>query len=738
MIPKYLPGALLLLALPLLGQNGSNPNQEQYRLDLRRTQDPITIDGKLEEACWQQGPAAQEFWLKWPREGELALAQTRVMATYDDQYLYFAAVCTDDSAQYVIQSLKRDAEYWNSDGLAIVLDPMNLASNGYFFALTPAGVQYEALLATNAEMDFNWDQVWRSETQRQRGFWTAEFAIPLRILRFKPNQRHWGINFIRNDAGRGHFSTWAKVPLQFDGTDLGWTGTLQWDQPPAPAAGNYAIVPFVTWNGQQNAAPDRRVRSAIDFGADAKIGIGSALNLDLTLNPDFSQIEVDEQVINLTRFNIQLPEKRTFFLENADLFGNFGFPVTRPFFSRRIGLDPAGNPIPIIGGMRLTGNLGQKTRIGALSIQTRANEANPATNYAGLVFDRNLFGRSNLRGYGFNRQTFGQQDGQDGDYSRNYGGELTLLSTNGTWMGWLGHHQSLKPGVSRKDHWSQIGGMYTSKRLELIVDQVTMGDGYYADLGFENRLDNYDALRDTTLRIGYKMQYLEANWLSFPRNSENSLNSTTLSASSWLILNPDFSTNEYTATLGYSWLFKNTSELSIDGQYVVANVPVHFKFDDRPNAESPPLLPQHYRFGSLSLAWTSDTRQPFNLSASMSWGDFYNGQQYGAQLELRWRVQPWGSFRLAGNYSRLAFPRPYQDVNLLAITPRIEFFFNRNLFWTTFLQLNTQADNFNINSRLQWRFRPMSDLFVVYTDNYTALNWGSKNRALVVKLNYWL
>ncbi len=428
MYPKLLWSSLFLalLATTLYAQEARNDLQARFRLHTKKTSSPIKIDGKLDDPAWQNADTTGQFWLKWPMDGRPANAQTKVQCAYNEQFLYIAATCYQDSGKYILQSLKRDVGYWESDGIAVVLDPVNLSNNGYFFALTPAGVQTEGLIAASSgsQTDESWDNVWWGEVQNYPDHWTAEFAIPLRILRFKDGQKEWGINFIRNDANRGHFSAWVQIPLQFNGTDLGWTGALQFDEGPKNASRNYAFIPFVTGGTDRDTENGIPTRTYGDIGLDAKIGLGSSLNLDLTINPDFSQIEIDEQVINLTRFDIQLPEKRTFFLENADLFGNFGFDLIRPFFSRRIGLDDNGNQIPILAGLRLTGNLNADTRIGVLNMQTRKHDAQNPENFSALVFDRRLFGRTTLRGYFLNRQETGNQELNAQNWSRNAGGSF--------------------------------------------------------------------------------------------------------------------------------------------------------------------------------------------------------------------------------------------------------------------------------------------------------------------------
>ena len=677
--------------------------------------------------------------MKWPRDGGPAPQQTEVRCAYNDQFLYVGFRCFDSTANHVTASLKRDVGYWDSDAVAMVLDPINVANNGFFFGVSSAGVQTEALLsATNSgDMDTNWDNTWFAETRQQVDGWTAEYAIPLRILRYKGGQNRWGINFIRNDLGKNMYSVWAAIPFQFDGLDLGWTGALEWDVPPPRAKGNYNISPYLTAGATRDYENGKTWKTPFNAGADAKIGIGSGMNLDLTVNPDFSQIEIDEQVINLTRFDVMLPEKRTFFLENADLFGNFGIPPVRPFFSRRVGLDDDGTPLPILGGLRLTGNLDDNTRVGLMNMQTRAKAGKPARNFTALAVNHRLFGRTTVSGYFLNREEFEGREVRPDKYSRNAGMEFTYISTDGKWMGWATHHRSLKPGINTKNWWGNSGVAYSARKFNAILDFTHAGENYYADMGFERRIENYDFLRDTVLRIGYNFIFSNMNYRIFPKKESGKLNFIEFEGEFFQVINPNRSLNESSNSVQVSFAFKNTSQINVALRPSWANVPVSFRFDEDDLNACPPLPPDVYRFASGGVEWSSDYRKPLILYASANTGSFYNGRQIALESRVTWRIQPVMNLTLGASYNRLDFPDPYCPVELLNITPRVEVFFARNLWWTTFVQYNTQADNFNINSRLQWRYRPMSDFFVVYTDNYGADTWNAKSRALVVKTNYW-
>lgn len=736
------PLLFLSLCFPwlCLAQNNRQEQQTAFSLAITHTTSPVVVDGDLSEPIWQSAAPATNFWMKWPRDGGPAPEQTEVRCASDDRYFYVAATCFDKTPNHVIQSLKRDVGYWDSDGFSVVLDPTNTANNGYFFAVNAAGVQIEGLIATGTEdADLNWDNTWLSAVKNYADRWTVEFGIPLRILRYKEGQTRWGVNFIRNDLGNSIYSVWARVPFQFDGLDLGWTGALNWDQSPRRVKGNYNLIPYVS----AGATRDHEAKEDWTFkpgaGLDAKIGIGSGMNLDVTVNPDFSQIEIDQQVVNLTRFDVQLPEKRTFFLENSDLFGNFGIPPLRPFFTRRIGLDNDDNPLQILGGLRLSGNLNADTRLGVMAMQTGKKDSLPSRNNLAIALNRRVFGRSTISGYFLNRQDFAAGDIQRKGFSRNAGLEWLYISNGGKWMAWATHHRSFKPGITEKNWWGNTGFVYNTRRVNFLTDFVHVGEQYYADLGFEQRIENTDALRDTVLRIPYSFIYNELKFKLFPKKSGGLINFAEIVGNDFLVLNDNGTINELTQEVNITGYFSNTSELTIGGVHTLTNTPVSFNIDDDADPGiCPPIPAGKYRYGQLKLNYSGDYRAPFTWEVGCTAGGYYNGQQISLRAELGYRFQPFMNVRVAAEFNRLHFPAPYCDLEYVNVTPRVEVFFAKNLWWTTFLQYNTQSDNFNINTRVQWRYRPMSDLFLVFTDNYAVKFWGPKNKALVLKANFWL
>jgi len=711
--------------------------QDQYKLQVKRTTDQIQIDGDLNETSWQSVKAASDFWVKWPADGRKARRATLVRVLHDDHNIYFGAILYD-SAEAVIQTLKRDSRYWESDGFGITLDPVNQRTNGFFFGVSPYNVQSEDLIANvGTEMNFSWDNKWFSATKRFPDHWTVEIAIPFKTLRYEQGRTEWGINFLRNEPGLSEFHSWTPVPVNFNGTNLNYTGLLLWESSPPKPGSNISIVPYITGSVSEDRMNGTGRTGKFNAGFDSKIAISSSLNLDLTVNPDFSQIEVDRQVTNLTRYNIFFPERRNFFLENSDLFSAYGSGGIRPFYSRTIGLDESGRTIPILFGARISGNMTKNLRIGAMNMQTEGKEGTPARNYSAFSFHQKILANSSVRGYFFNRQSFMTDEAEKENpmdrYGRNVGGEFIYINKPGTWMGWAGYHQSFKPSIEDKDKFWNVGGGYFGKKAQVILDYIDVGTNYYTDMGFSGRLENYDAVLDTVIRQGIKQFSNSLEFFFYPKQ-KSKINVHSVGLNTNVVLNPDGTFNERVSRLGYFMEFKNTAVLRVawDNQDVNLQYPISFTGKE-------PLPKGDYLFNQYGISYTTDIRKKFVFGATVRVGQFYNGdyQQYIASIT--YRQQPWGNFSIQFEQNDLRFPDPYGKTNLFLISPRIEISFSNTMSWTTFLQYNTQQNNFNINSRYQWRFRPMSDLYIVYTDNYfTDPLFKNKNRALVFKMNYWL
>ncbi len=721
----------LLVSVQLMGQ----ANKSQYQLQINRATDPIVLDGTLDESTWMTAPRTGDFWQKSPRDDVRSKRPTEVQMVYDDQMIYIAFTCHDPNKNHILQTLKRDESFWNSDGVAVVLDPIGEATSGFFFAINTKGAQTDALVGGGTGSDQysdEWNNKWYAETAQQDSFWTAEIGIPFKTIRYDPDNRAWGINFTRLHAKYNEMDVWAPIPRQFWPIDLGYAGELTWQEAPPRVKGNVSVIPYLTAGSARDFEAGTEADRTLGLGMDAKIALSPSLNLDLTVNPDFSQVEVDRQVTNLTRFSIFFPERRNFFLENSDLFSNFGDLLLRPFFSRRIGLSEDGEPVPIQFGARLSGKERENLRIGLLDVQTGKLGDTPAQNFFTGAFSYRLFGRTKISGIVINRQAFDGGESLEGNYARNAGLEFSYQSTDGKWQSWLSHHLSDQPDVVAENNYTSLGASYAGNRFNAELALASVGTNYFAEVGFVNRIFQYDAVRDQQIRQGYKSLLLPLEYTFIPEVIK-SFQGMDLSMENFILFDPQYNRTESNHELEYQIRFVNSSSIGIAAEHTDVILQYPFGFTD-----AQPLPADRYRFVSYGLEYESDQRKLFNYVLGLQVGGFYNGKIRQVELSLKYRRQPWGLLTLRGQYNDLVFPEPYGASKLWLIGPRLEIALSRDFFWTTFLQYNTQAENFNVNSRLQWQFKPLSWAYLVYTDNYITSPWATKNRAIVFKVNYWL
>ncbi len=714
--------------------------QDSYHI--KRTTDLIRIDGVLDESVWQTAEVAGNFTQYFPFDSLPGESQSEVMMTYDDQFLYFAAKMYNltPDRDYVLNSLRRDYR-GNLDGITLVLDPFQDNTNAFQFGINPYGVQREGLIVNGGQrgndLSLSWDNKWYAEAVRHKDYWVAEAAIPFKTLRYANGSKRWNINIYRIDTEKGERSTWAPVPRNFILLSLAFMKELIWDEPLKSPGSNISVIPYIAGGGTQefeSGTTDSDVTG--DVGGDAKVALGPGLNLDLTVNPDFSQVELDEQVTNLDRFELFFPERRQFFLENADLFQDFGHPfLARPFFSRRIGIarDTATGvnlQNSIHYGARLSGKLDADTRIGLLNMQAAKDESIglPALNYTVGVVQRKVFARSSLGAIFVNKESFQNNTELDSanKYNRVAGVDYNIRSGDGKWNGRVFYHKSFDNDKER-DAFAQTGWIsYQSKTWKYSWAHVYVGDNYNAEAGFVPRTGFLRINPD----IGYNF---------FP--------------SSGL-----FTRHEITGEIEYFWdderntdrlwginydgsMF-NTGRLSgsIQRRYTYLFAP----FD--PSRTGSRELPEGtgYTYSLIQANFRSDARKLFSYVLSGSIGEYFNGERFNLATELNYRFQPFVALGLNVNYNRIVLPDDFATANLFLLGSRIDVTFTKRLFFTNFLQYNSQLDNINMNARFQYRFAPVSDLFIVYTDNYNTMdleNGGSLNpvnRALILKLTYWL
>lgn len=710
---------------------------EKPVLTVSRSAGAIQLDGSAEDIGWKDVSFTTPFYNKWPMDTGFAAAKTEVKVTFDNKFIYVLAINHQQRKDVIIQTLKRDQiePMWNGDAFAVVFDPMNQKTNGLVFGVNAGGAQMEGainLVGSWTRVNENWDNKWYSVTRLYDQYWITEMAIPFTALRFKQGQQEWGLNFVRSDMKRNEFSTWSRVPLAFGGLDLGNVGTLRWGEQVTPDKSRATLIPYISGGDFKDFEEPEDSKRDGDIGLDIKVPLTSSLNLDLTYRPDFSNVDVDKQMTNVTRFSLLFPERRNFFLENADLFTNFGSWQVMPFFSRRIGLHK-GDPVPIVAGARLSGNLTKGLRVGVLDIQTQATEELSANNYLVTSFQQRVFSRSSVKFYGSNRQTTQTIEGDtEHDFNRTFGGEFQYVSTNGRWNAYARAHSAQTPRRLDQNNYLSSQVNYQDDKMYAGVLAEKVGENYVNDLGFMPRLYNYDAIRDTTVRIGH---YTVNPWFGLTIYPKKSKAINMIEPNTWSVINYRTSGEflERNTSLNVMLSFKNTQTLFVEAFQTDVKLPFAADILDNDN----PIPVGKYSFTQYGVKYTTDSRKALNGGLNVGYGDFYNGtrMEYGATLNFR--RQPWGAFGVSYLENKIDL-KEFGKATFTLIGPRSEISLRNNLWWTTFLQYNTQAENFNLNSRLQWRFKPMSDFFIVYTDNYATTDMKVKNRGLVFKLTYWL
>ena len=688
------------------------------------------MNGNDDDEVWKTADVAKDFFSVLPMDTSFATVKTEVRMTYDDHILYVIATSYHGGWRYMVESLKRDWNFGRNDNFIFFMDPFEDQTNGFTFGANAAGAQWDGMLYEGGKADLSWDNKWVSVTKYYNDRWVFEAAIPFKSIRFKKGISRWGINFSRLDLRTTEKSSWAPVPRQFPTASLAYTGVLVWDQPPPEPGVNVSLIPYVlgrTTKDYENNLPSETTGA---IGGDVKIGITSSINLDLTINPDFSQVDVDRQVTNLDRFELFFPERRQFFLENGDLFGNFGYTNIRPFFSRRIGLVQTDasryDPVPIAYGARVSGKLNRNWRLGGMYMKTKESlELNlQEQHFSTFALQRRVFSRSNIGLIFVNRESgsdIGSNTQAYSRYNRNLGLEYNLASSNNFWTGKLLFLKSFSPEVSRDDI-VQAGNLtYFSRNWNITWQHEYVGKNYKAEVGY-------------LPRSGYFKINPQISRLFFPKGGR--ILSHGPLAMATVFYNDSVGQYDAEYVVAYNITPRQRSSLTI---WTARNfIQLLSPFDPtRSGKDSLQVLSKHY-WNSVGFDFISMPQKLLTYALSARYGGYYlNSTRTFLSAEVGYRFQPYASITINAAYNNINLPQPWGLTEFWLISPRLDVTLTNKFFLTAFTQYNEQTQNVNLNARLQWRYKPASDFFIVYTDNYLPESFNVKNRALVIKWTYW-
>tara|TARA_B100001142_G_scaffold21067_1_gene19536 strand:- start:13614 stop:15830 length:2217 start_codon:yes stop_codon:yes gene_type:complete len=716
---------------------------EKKELFVKYTHDEIIVDGILDEPDWNQAKEASNFYEHFPDHGSKSKNQAVIKVMNDDSFIYIGIKVFGSMENLKTDSFRRDFQAGNSDNITMIFDTFNDGNNAFVIGSNHIGIQRDMLLFNGGngmgDWDMTWDVKWLSESKVYNDYYITEWKIPLSAFKYREGETKWGVNSYMRNTDNNSWNSWNKVPENLMFFNLAFTGTMYFEKPLGKSKPKKSIIPYINsiaYNDYQNLEKG----SDFDFGGDAKFIIDNSITLDLTVNPDFSQVEVDQQVTNLTRFEITLPEKRQFFIENSDLFSGFGNGrEARPFFSRRIGIakDKNGNNIEnkIIAGFRLSGKINNNLRIGLLNMQTSDDVENEISAYNNsiITLQQKVFGRSNINLLLINREATGEHDyiNENDVYNRILGFDYNLRSKNSKWDGKYYFHKSFSPDNDENSTSYGLSTSYESRNFGFRAAGLYIGDDFRSDLGYIRR--------NNIIKL-----YPEISYTIWPEKSK--------------FLNHRF---EFTPV----FILKPELNNKISDYYIISKLNTYalnseridlmmwnnytYLFEDfdptGTNTGNPLPANSEYYYTSFDISFNSDYSKDFTYKINPSYGKFYNGTKTSLDIRLSHRIRPKFTSSLEIKYDKVKLPEPFSSANILLIAPRFEVTFSKNVYWATLMQFSNQSENLSLNTRLQWRFAPLSDLFLVYNDNYYTENrYNSifiprvKSRSINLKLTYWL
>jgi hypothetical protein len=733
---KYSTGALILLGLltPLAGfaQEGQRPE-----LTIGRAVDARPVmDGVVDETVWQQAQPFSTFIQQEPNEGEPASERTEIRFLLDRQNLYVAVVCFDSSPQDILVSQsRRDADLGDTDSVRILLDTFHDGQNAFVFGTNPFGIEYDGQVMAEGQtgqgggggggFNVNWDADWTVRARTTARGWEAEFAIPLKTLRYQPgDERTWGVNAMRNIRRKNEQVFLSPVPRGYNLYRVSVAGKLHGLS--LPVRRDVRLIPYVsgTVNDDKTLRSDP-TRQSGDVGLDFKWGVRADLTVDLTVNTDFAQVEADEQQLNLTRFPLFFAEKRPFFLENAQMF-QLGQPQSIDlFFSRRIGLSAAGEPIDIVGGGRLSGKLGG-FNVGVLNMQTDSASdirtgrvVAPANNFSVVRLQREM-GRSNFGAMFVGRQGVGDHAAAE-DYNRAYGVDLGWqATTNGRVFAFLARTDS-PDARGGSDYAGRAAYTYTHTSFTAGGGYAQVGDAFNPEVGFLRRR----AYRSAEGRFNLSYQPKRWPWIrriqphtnfTLFTNLQNQLES---SSGHWHFFDIQTRTG---ARFGY--LFETQQDRPQRAFTVYQDV----------TGRRVVIPPGQY-------AWTrgvfeGHTNQSASLSASLLHrvGSYYDGDYHGWNLTVGLRAGARLLSEIGWNRDDITLPGGKFRNDLVPV--KVSYAFTSLASVQGLIQYNRQASTFSSNIRLALLNRSGTGFFVVYNDRRDTSSFTAEEllgRSVVVK-----
>ena len=735
-------GALLLAPAAHAQQGFNAPPLPTLEATPAAAAAPVVDGDVLGDPAWADVPFATGFRQTNPDEGQPATERTEVRVLFTADTLYVGVVCYDrDPDAIIVTDSRRDSSLSDSDSFQLIFDTFLDKQNGFVFGTSPAGQEYDGQVVNEGVggsgmgrggasrgggggFNLNWDGVWQVRTQVSDIGWSAEFGIPFRTLRYPAgDSQTWGVNFQRTIRRRNETAYWAPLTLQYNLFRVSQAGQLRGLQVPVGDTENLQLTPYVTGEAiRLDADPARGTTAVGDVGADLKYSVTSGLTLDATWNTDFAQVEVDEQQINLDRFNLYFPEKRPFFLENAGAFAvsNAGGAVqgdpaqTELFFSRRIGIEQ-GRVVPILAGARLSGKVSNAVSVGFLNMQTEEVDGlTPANNFTVARVRHDLPNRSSVGGLLVNRQATGRLAG-DRDYNRTYAFDGRVgIGQDMDILGFVGRTDT--PGREGRDHAYNVGANYESQTWRFQGGFMESGEDFNPEVGFARRV----GFRKVDGGIFY-------TW-----RPENFLKSFELRPHVTFNRFWDFNGFMETSLLHMDnrWEFEDSSSLITAWNVRGEGVREAFEISGIP------VPPGEYEWSEGNIWFNYNRSAPVNAGVRLVFGGFFGGDILSVRSQLNARYAETFNFSLIWTRNDIDLPAGSVVTNLVGT--RVAYNFSPRLFAQSLVQYNDSERLWSVNFRFGWLQDANTGLFLVYNetegiDQYIPSGAG---RSLILKYSY--
>ena len=655
------------------------------------------MNGTLGDPQWELAAPVTDFRQSEPLEGEEPSERTEVRILYTRHAIYFGVRCFDKTpAGIVATELRRDVSQNLDDHFEILLDSNLDRRGGYVFQVNPLGTQIDGLVVEetgggeSADFDSGWDGVWTSEARIDEKGWTATIEIPFKTLNFTHSQKvMWGLNFKRFIRRKNEQDLWRAYERRYGLTKVSQAGTLTGIHD--IGSGRLFIVkPYGL--AQYDAQTGQSARFPVTGGVDVKYGLSSNLVLNLTGNTDFADTEVDLQPFNLTPFKVFIPEKRQFFLENAGIF-NFALgDQDQLFFSRQIGVDPiTGNQVPINGGAKLTGTIGNRLELGAMEVDTRSSGPNPYSNFAVIRLKESLWAGSYIGVMGIDKRS-----GNPFDSFNQTGGVDTRLVFFKDWFvdaHVAGTHSPGDPTGS-----SDLGAslQYKSNWLDALVERRKTGANFNPEAGFVERPDSDETYEDLTFKWRPHISGVrELQFEGFLLHAPDTLG--------------EVSTQEWQNTFRAEF---NNGAYTDDDIVDVFTQRITVPFHLYKNVFIPNGL---YHFTRHQFTYGSGQDRRYTYNFFERFGSYYGGTLN--EFRVRGEYRPTKKFSVSASetWDRFRLPLPNGNFSVLLASLQGNYSFSRFLTFSSLMQMdtsNTQAMSANL--RLRYNYRPDSDFYVIY------------------------